>query len=404
MKNKTIPYLTGRLFDGISSGLFMMALPWVMLQTPNMGTFVALVALACTVVSFLLTPLFSTYIDRHSRKFLLILNQGIQSLTAGVVMLAYWYDWSSYWLLAGAQLFIWVSSNFAWAANNAFTQENYDRDEYAAISSYQEIVMQGTTLGAGALGVMLLQIWGMFEFALFAAVASALAAFSYTLTPYRQQLRPKSRVPFFNQLIESKSIFSQSPKFYGFLMISCLSYPILTFLGKLVPISFSEQGLSGQWYAAYNISFGLGSLLTGFLLQQILAKFSLQNTIQYAMFFVALMLFGMSISSEPELLMVFTFGFGFFNAINRIARTNWMHHTIAIEQRGRVDGGLAMFSTLAQSLSYVMIALLSHYQHISMGFAIAAVVVLIASIMMLNLGRTLTGKSSLDMKGATANS
>lgn len=38
MKNKTQPYLAGRFFDSISSGLFMMALPWVMLSEPNMGT------------------------------------------------------------------------------------------------------------------------------------------------------------------------------------------------------------------------------------------------------------------------------------------------------------------------------------------------------------------------------
>lgn len=52
MKNRTMPYLSGRFFDGISSGLFMMALPWVMLETPGMGPFVAMVALACTAISF----------------------------------------------------------------------------------------------------------------------------------------------------------------------------------------------------------------------------------------------------------------------------------------------------------------------------------------------------------------
>lgn len=49
-KTRTRSYLTGRFFDGISSGLFMMALPWAMLSTPNMGAFVAMVALACTAV------------------------------------------------------------------------------------------------------------------------------------------------------------------------------------------------------------------------------------------------------------------------------------------------------------------------------------------------------------------
>ncbi len=65
MKNKTQPYLAGRFFDSISSGLFMMALPWVMLSEPKMGTFVALVSLSCTAISFLATPFFSTLVDRE---------------------------------------------------------------------------------------------------------------------------------------------------------------------------------------------------------------------------------------------------------------------------------------------------------------------------------------------------
>lgn len=160
MKNKTQPYLAGRFFDSISSGLFMMALPWVMLSEPNMGTFVALVSLSCTAISFLATPFFSTLIDRHSRKVLLVLNQWIQSGMALVVFIAYWLGFESHWLLAFAQLVYWVSSNFAWTTNNAFTQENYQHHEYAKISGQQEIVMQSTTLGAGALGIVLLEMWG----------------------------------------------------------------------------------------------------------------------------------------------------------------------------------------------------------------------------------------------------
>ncbi|MBW3695389.1 MFS transporter [Vibrio sp. T187] len=382
MKNRTMPYLTGRFFDGISSGLFMMALPWVMLATPNMGTFVALVALTCTAVSFLATPFFSTLIDRHSRKSLLVVIQMLQAATAGAVFLAYWFGMDSHWLLAAAQLVFWVSSNLAWSTNNAFTQENYDKHEYASISGYQEIVMQGTTLGAGALGIVLLQTWGMLEFALFAASASAIATLSYLMTPYRQQVRNNQNTPFMVQLAETRHIFGQAPRFYGFLLLSSLSYPILTFLGKLVPIRFAEQGISGDWYAMYNIAFGAGSLLTGLFIAKLLSKTSHLHTIQYSMYVLVLMLLGMSWSQQPIYLMVFTVGFGFFNALNRIARTNWMHHTIQMAQRGRVDGGIAMFATMVQSLSYVMIAALSHYQLTYLGFIIAAAVVAIASVVM----------------------
>lgn len=386
-KTRANAYLTGRFFDGVSSGLFMMALPWAMLSTPNMGAFVAIVALACTAVSFFLTPIFSTLIDRHSRKQLLVFVQFVQAGTAAFVAVFYGAGYESHWLLAAAQLVFWASSNLAWATNNAFTQENFHQHEYAVISGKQEVIMQGTTLGSGALGVVLLEMWGMLEFSVFAAIASAIASISYILTPYRRQLRQSSSVSFVGQMKESRDIFTQRPHFYAFLMLSALSYPILTFLTKLVPIWFAETGISGDWFAGYNIAFGMGSLITGLMVGRLLGLGSHQGIMIGAMGLAALMLVGMSMSPTPLVLLIFTFFFGTFNALNRIARTNWMHHSISIHQRGRADGGLQMFATLAQSISYVAIAFLSHFGVTQLGFFIAAVVMILAVLIMMRLNR-----------------
>jgi len=387
IKTRAASYLSGRFFDGISSGLFMMALPWVMLSTPNMGSFVAMVALACTAISFILTPVFSTLIDRHSRKQLLVCVQLLQASTATVVAMVYGMGIESHWLLAIAQLVFWTSSNLAWTSNNAFTQENFYQHEYAKISGKQEIIMQSTTLGAGALGVVLLETWGMFEFSVFAALASGISSISYMLTPYRRQLSHSVSVSFVVQMKESREIFVQRPQFYAFIMLSALSYPILTFLVKLVPIWFSEVGISGDWFAGYNIAFGMGSLVTGVLVGRILGLGSHPMIMIGSMGLAALMLVGMSVSPSPQILLVFTFFFGTFNAMNRIARTNWMHHSIDIHQRGRADGGIQMFSTLAQSISYVAIAFLSHFGMTQLGFVAAAGAMLVAVYVMMRLSK-----------------
>lgn len=360
----------------------MLALPWLMLKEPNMGTFVALTALVCTSISFVVTPFFATIIDRQSRRLILISAQVIQASTAALIMLAYALNLGNVWLLALSQLIFWVSSNVAWHTNNAFTQENYDKNEYAKISSYQEIVMQGTTLGAGALGIVLLEMWGMFEFSLFAAMASSIAAISYYFTPYRQQLRTPKHVTFTEQLKESKSIFSQNLTFYAFIVLSCLAYPTLTFLGKLVPIWFAGQNVSGDWVAWYNMAFGLGSLLTGVFVAKILNLSSHPRIMQYSMLALTAVLLLMAFFMQPIYIVILTLGFGFFNALIRIARTNWMHHTIEISQRGRVDGGLGMFATSVQSLSYVLIAFLAHTNNIENGFIVIAVIIGISTVSM----------------------
>ena len=385
MKKKTIPYLFARFFDGISSGMFMMALPWIMLSEKGMGTFVAITALVCTSLSFILTPFFATLIDRHSRKNILIFMQISQVAAALMVFIAYFNEFQSHWILAFAQLIFWLSSDLAWSCNNAFTQENYLKTEYAKISSYQEIIMQGTTLGAGAFGIILLEYWSMLEFSFLAVFASLLSALCYTAIPYKRQFIPAIKEAFFTQLIASKDIFSKQLRFYTFLALSCLSYPVLTFLVKLVPIYFAEQGISGSWFATWKISYGIGALLTGLVITHLLQRYNHENAMIGSVLLIALSLILMGAYPTPTLIIVLTLILGFCNSYNRIARINKMHYVIKMEERGRVEGGLKLFSTMAQSLSYVVIALLSHLHLTSLGFTVIGIALLLAVIAMFKL-------------------
>ena len=398
MKKRTVPYLSARFFDGISSGMFMMALPWVMLAEPNMGTFVAITALVCTSLSFVVTPFFATLIDRHSRKNILIIMQVLQVSAALVVFIAYYNHLESAWVLAFAQLIFWLTNDLAWSCNNAFTQENYRQKEYAQISSYQEMVMQGTTLGAGALGIILLEHWSMLEFSLLAVIASFLSAICYIATPYIRQLRSSKKESFFKQLVESKSIFAKQSRFYLFLALSCLSYPVLTFLVKLVPIYFAAEGISGTWFATWKMSYGLGALLTGLVIARLLQRYNHENTMIVSMLAMGIALLLMGSYLAPVVIILLTLLLGFFNSYNRIARINKMHNVIAIEQRGRVDGGLKLFSTLAQSLSYVIIAFLSYFLVIEWGFAIVGITLLIAALVMHKLKGSSTHQAFIHEK------
>jgi DHA3 family macrolide efflux protein-like MFS transporter len=217
MQSKAFAFLTGRFFDGISSGMFMMALPWLMLKNGASGVVVAMTALGCTVGSFVFTPWLATLIDRHSRKAILVCVQLIQVLTALTVLLGYWFQADSLELLIAAQMTFWWSGDLAWSANSAFTQENFESDEYPEISGRLEVVMQTTSLGSGAAGIFLLSYWSMIEFSLFAALASMIAAFCYMIMPYRRLIRINQSVPFLGQLVDTKNIFGRQPAFFLFI-------------------------------------------------------------------------------------------------------------------------------------------------------------------------------------------
>jgi hypothetical protein len=60
---------------------------------------------------------------------------------------------------------------------------------------------------------------------------------------------------------------------------------------------------------------------------------------------------------------------------------------VAAEERGRIDGGLKLFSTMSQSIGYVLIAWLSYNNITEIGFAVVGVILLWASVYMLILYR-----------------
>jgi predicted MFS family arabinose efflux permease len=386
------------MFDGIASGMMLMALPWFILKQGNNGTFLAVVTLVCTTVSFVLTPFLATAIDRYPRKRILALTQLIQLLVASCVVIGDAVISSSHlgnepstsavWVLAFCLVSFWLASDLAWATNGAFTQELYEPSEYGRISSQQEIVMQITTLSAGGIGVWLLELWSMEKFALLTALLSFLAMICFVAIRHRSVSSKHKRTQFHQQLLESVSIFRQSPRFFAFIALSCMSYPMMTYLAKLVPIYLSENQQSGEWFAWWQINYGFGAMVCGLMIVKVMDKVSHQQLMLVSMASISVLLFVMTMTLSPLSIVLVALFIGVFNATNRIARVNKLHHEVDNSVRGRVDGGMKLFTTALQSASYVVIAYLAHYQLTELGFAISALVIMLATLTMWLLNRT----------------
>ena len=374
LKDKVYRLLVAQYFDGVSSGMFMMALPWMMLTGGDDGSGVAIVALICTLTSFFLTPLFSTLIDRHSRKGILVLMQLVQAFTALGLFASAFYGEPGIVSLGIAQIIFWVSNDVAWHTSSALTQENFSPDEYPRISSYQEVIMQVVTLGAGAAGVVVLELWDIQRFALFAFVASSLAFVLYGWMPYRRQLQRNVSASFVEQLVGVRDIFARDRGFFLFLALSCLSYPVVTYLVKLVPVYLANNNYEGHWFALWKSGYGVGAMVCGLFVVGLLMKFRHEKLMIFSVLMIAGLLGVMALRTDPLVIVCVAVVLGFFTALNRIARTNKMNLVIDLNERGRVDGGLALFTTLSQSLSYVLIAVLAHYEMTEQGFAIVALV------------------------------
>ncbi|WP_119396235.1 MFS transporter [Salinibius halmophilus] len=387
---RDLNYLTARFFDGLSTGLILLALPWYILTHGGTGSFVASIALVCTITSFALTPLLSTFIDRYSRKTILIANQVIQAAVAFVVALCVVKQMASPLLLGLCQVIYWVTMNMAWSTNNAFTQENWQPSEYAGISGKQEIVAQMTVLLAGATGVIMLENWGLLTFSLVAAFASMLSTFSYLVTPHQRRVLNRQQESVWRQLKQSKDIVWADKTFFAFIFAAQLGYPVLTFLGQLVPIWLSEQGASGSWFASYQLLIGLGAITSGLLIKRIYQHIALEKILPLGALAMALAVYSMSWQTNLITFVALAALFGFFKSVNRVTRANLMHLHTDGSTRGRAEGVLGMMVMTVQSFSYIFIAAISAEGQTELGFTAAAGVLFLSALVMTYLLARLT--------------
>lgn len=129
-------------------------------------------------------------------------------------------------------------------------------------------------------------------------------------------------------------------------------------------------------------------MVCGLMIVKVMNKVSHQHLMLMSMASISLLLCVMTMTLSPLSIVLVALFIGVFNATNRIARVNKLHHEVDNSVRGRVDGGMKLFSTALQSASYVVIAYLAHYQLTELGFVIGALVIMFATLGMWVLHRT----------------
>lgn len=170
--------------------------------------------------------------------------------------------------------------------------------------------MQITTLGAGASSIILLEKWGMFEFASIALFSSLIAGLSVSMMPYQRQVQLKHGTRFYEPFLETKTIILKQSPLLIFLALSCLSYPVLTFFVKRVPLYFNEQGFRAHWFASWKLSFGIGALISGLLIRYLLAQYETEKLRISRIALIAYLFFSQPLFSSTWIIVSFTLGLG----------------------------------------------------------------------------------------------
>lgn len=145
------------LFSSVGSGITVVAVPWLLVNQPGGNAIFGWTTFWTTVVLFLFIPYYGAWVDRHSRKAMLLWGEVFgfgATLTMALVALA--TGRVETWQLVTTFFFGWLYYTLHYPAKFAFVQQIFDRSQYQALTSMMEVQGQIASMAAGGLASLLI--------------------------------------------------------------------------------------------------------------------------------------------------------------------------------------------------------------------------------------------------------
>lgn len=349
--------LVSNVMASIGIGVAMIAVPWFLVNEEGGSKVYGILAFLCNMVLFLVAPFLGVFIDRISRKRMLLVLRGITIV--GLVLLYYLatLEFSQIWILIS---YFGVGS-FFYALNiptrNAFVQEIFPKNHYHWVNSVLEIETQAAAMASGGAAAILLEYVGLSQILLVnlgGMVVSTLAIMGIAYSP--KFLKGKLVSTMIEDFRQGCGYLLDRPMYSLFLLASFVPQVCVIVGNYLVPV-FLVDVLQARALAlaTYEIVFGIGAVLSGVLVPYMIARWDYLTSI-----FVCMGAFTFAILMQavfPALATIIwtSLLLGYTNGAIRIARNSLMMKLTETHMAGRIMsvipsimlGGRAVFTGVA---------------------------------------------------------
>jgi len=145
------------LFSSVGSGITIVAVPWLLVNQPDGNAIFGWTTFWTTVVLFLFIPYYGAWVDRHSRKAMLLWGEVFGfGATLTMALVALFTGRVETWQLVTTFFFGWLYYTLHYPAKFAFVQQIFDRSQYQALTSMMEVQGQVASMAAGGLASLLI--------------------------------------------------------------------------------------------------------------------------------------------------------------------------------------------------------------------------------------------------------
>lgn len=349
--------IAANLASSIGSGVTIIAVPWLLVNRPGGSQLYGWATVFTTLAVFLFAPYYGAWVDRHSRKVMLLASE-IFGATCTLSMAA-WSAFSGHvetWQLVTVYFCGMFYYTLHYPAKFAFVQQIFAREHYQSLTSVMEIQGQTAAMIAGGIASLLIDHVSLTTILLIDGSTYFVSLALQAGIPYEATHRPpEGTAPLgaFQSVREGWNWLRARPALATFFLCSYTPFLGIMVGNYLFPIYVARTlAESPAVYGRGEMAFALGAVAAGFCVPLVAAR---QGQARTTVILAGLFLAGIALlvvwpAILPFYAALLLLGLG--NAGVRVARNVIVFESVPNALMGRVN---VFFLVFERSLRTVLI-------------------------------------------------
>jgi MFS family permease len=343
----------------VGSGITWIAVPWLLIHRPNGEALYGLSNAGLTLLIFLLLPYLGKFIDRTSRKKVIVgyFFFGMATNLFVIAMILIERQVAAWHLIVAISLGS-LGASVYYPAQYAFNQEVLSRDQYKALSGAIEVQWQAAAMIAGGLAAFLVNRIPLTVILLFDMLTFAAGLLVISFVPYKRNTPASASPSAWKMMFEGFSYLRRRPRLSLVMFSSFLPFLGVMLGGYLTPIFVKDVLNAGpEVYGFAEVFYSLGAVAAGLMIPSVSGRLGLVSTLLLTVGSYTIAVAANPLLPTVAVLLVSMLLQGWGNAGSRVARATLTLETVPNELMGRV---VLFFGALERLLRAVFLAVITH--------------------------------------------
>jgi MFS family permease len=376
--------LVANTLGSIGSGITIFSVPWLLVHQANGNAAFRWATIGTTLILFAIMPSYGAWVDRHSRKTMLLASETwgfFATLTMALLGLA--LGGFATWQLMTIYFCGMLYYTLHYPAKFALIQQMFAPSQYQSLIGLLEIQGQTAMMIAGGLGGLLVEhmpLWGILLIDAGTYLTSFLlqSTLPYEATHLKAGAASAPKKSVWASVAEGARWLQARPQLTIFFTASLMPFIAVMVGNYLFPIYVAQTLHAGpKVFAAGEVTFALGAVLAGALLPRLISRHSAATTIPATMLAFLAGTIVIILVPHPGIYLVAATLLGFGNAGCRVARSALMLNLVPNEVMGRVGVFYNVLDRLLRTLLVSAMVIIDLYG-VSAGFSVLLVILIIA--------------------------